>query len=62
MNINNIIRQIAHGLRKCTDGRILFVDLSTTNKVVEIFANNLETINQIPIGETSFLPLISGNH
>jgi len=50
-----------HGIRVSSDGKFLFVDVSSANKVVVIDANSLEIIKQIPTGNMPFWLAVPGN-
>ena len=51
-----------HGIRTSSDGKYLYVDMSTANEVVVIDTNNLEIVKRIPTGNVPFWLAVPGNH
>jgi len=50
-----------HGIRASSDGKLLYVDVTSTNKVVLIDTEQLKIINYINTGKSPFWIAISNN-
>jgi len=48
-------------LRTSSDSKILYVDVTSTNKVVVINTENMEIIDQVKTGKTPFWITVSNN-
>jgi len=50
-----------HGIRTNSDGSILYVAVTQTNKIVEIDTGKLEIINSLKTGNMPFWIAVPGN-